>query len=700
MSLTALYPANPADVPLSLTQPSAEFKKEAVKVMLSILLFFVVYIVLVLLAIALAAGCAYGGVMLMAAAPSAITFVIGMPMIGLGALVLFFLIKFIFAVAKQDQSRNVEITEQEQPELFAFIRQITQDTQTPFPKKIFLNPDVNAAVFYNSNFWSMFFPVKKNLLIGLGLVNALNLSEFKAVIAHEFGHFSQRSMKLGSFVYNLNRVIYNMLFDNSGYSTVLNKFASAGGTFNFAARIAVKIVEGIQWILQKMYGLINKNYMGLSRQMEFHADSVSASISGSETCISALRRADVADACYNVVISKYNTWYKEQIIGQNFYANQQTVLRTFANDKDLKLDEHQLPVVDELYFNSGVKARVNFKDQWASHPAREDREAHLRGLNISAATRTEPAWTLFRNAEALQEQLTAKIYETVEKPENAVSFRAVEFDKKFQQEHHEYSFPELYNGFYDDREITAMDIRQLVAGDASKHQFSDIFSDANAEIAKKIQYLENDIRTVEAIHQKQLQVKTFDFDGEKYNRSSAGEVLEKLKGELETLKEHQKNIDEQAFRFFYALALQQGAGEKFQQEYEAFFNRRTADHKFYDDCNELLELIQPLYGDPNMTMQIAFNIVAKLHEDHEVRLKKHLRALQDEGIFKSNSEHNSLVTKFLNSNYHYVAETSFFQNEFEELRQVIFESSRILGEHRFAQLKQLLQFQLDLYSRN
>lgn len=702
MSLTALYPANPADVPLSLTQPSAEFKKEVLKVMFSILMFFVVYIILILCSMALAAGLAYAGIMLIVAAPRLITIMIGVGLIGVGVLVFFFLVKFIFAVSKPDQSRNVEITEEEQPELFAFIRQITKDTQTPFPKKIFLSPDVNAAVFYNSSFWSMLFPVKKNLLIGLGLVNTLNLSEFKAVIAHEFGHFSQRSMKLGSFVYNLNRVIYNMLFDNSGYGSFIGKWASMDGIFAIFAGLTVKIVQGIQWILQKMYGLINKNYMGLSRQMEFHADAVAASISGSETCISALRRADVADACYNVVINKYDNWYKEQIIGQNFYANQQTVLRTFAKDNNLNLDEHQLPVVDELYFNSGAKSRVNFKNQWASHPAREDREAHLRGLNVAGDTRHEPAWVLFRNAEELQELLTAKIYETVEKPTNAVSFRATEFEEKFHQEKHKYQLPEVYEGFYDAREFTMLDIQQLSANAPtfSRQDFNSIFNADNAGLTKQIEYLEADIQTVESIRKKEVDVKSFDFDGEKYGRASAGEVVEKLKAELETLRNKQKELDEKAFQFFYALAAEQGAGQQLLKEYETLLAWRKRVDVFYEGCNEVLQLIQPLYTASNMTSDMAFNMVARLKEEHEPRFKERLKALQEDGVFKSDPEHDALVTKFLQSNYHYIAETSFFQNEFDELRTLVFHSSAVFSIFCFEKLKQLLQWQLDLYSRN
>jgi Zn-dependent protease with chaperone function len=46
-----------------------------------------------------------------------------------------------------------------------------------------------------------------------------------------------------------------------------------------------------------MYGVINKNYMSLSREMEFHADAVAASVSGSENLITALKKLEISDAC-------------------------------------------------------------------------------------------------------------------------------------------------------------------------------------------------------------------------------------------------------------------------------------------------------------------------------------------------------------------------------------------------------------------
>jgi len=109
-----------------------------------------------------------------------------------------FLVKGLFKWQRSGPELRVEITEKDQPVLFAFIRRLCQDTRAPFPHRVFLTPDVNAAVFYNRSFLSLILPTPKNLLIGLGLINRLNLSEFKAVLAHEFGHFSQNSMKLGS----------------------------------------------------------------------------------------------------------------------------------------------------------------------------------------------------------------------------------------------------------------------------------------------------------------------------------------------------------------------------------------------------------------------------------------------------------------------------------------------------------------------
>jgi Zn-dependent protease with chaperone function len=183
------YPVTPQPVDEGVIQPSSAFRQEVLKVLGAIIFFMLVYVLLMSAALALAALCATGGFFLVVNLPRLVTIMIGVGLIGLGILVVYFLLKFLFKRNKVDRSHLIEITEQEQPELFAFIRRLTRETQAPFPKRVYLSADVNACVFYDSSFWSMFFPVRKNLQIGLGLVNAVNMSEFKAILAHEFGQF-------------------------------------------------------------------------------------------------------------------------------------------------------------------------------------------------------------------------------------------------------------------------------------------------------------------------------------------------------------------------------------------------------------------------------------------------------------------------------------------------------------------------------
>ena len=300
-SQSLLYPSSPKNIDPKIIEPSPQFRREVVKVLWSILSFMLIYLILVVAAVILALLCGYGGFMLIVSFPKLITLALGVGLMGVGVMVLYFLFKFIFSSHKVDRSNLIEITEKDHPRLFEFIQKVASETQTPMPKRVYLSAEVNACVFYDSGFWSMFLPVRKNLQIGLGLVNSVNLSEFKAIVAHEFGHFSQRSMKLGSYVYNVNKVIYNMLYDNDEYGQSLQSWANLSNYFYVFAHVTAGIVAGIQSILKIQYKSINVGYMALSRQMEFHADSVAASVSGSLPLITSLRRFDVAESCYNRV---------------------------------------------------------------------------------------------------------------------------------------------------------------------------------------------------------------------------------------------------------------------------------------------------------------------------------------------------------------------------------------------------------------
>lgn len=351
---------------------SDSFRQQAKKAVFAIVLFVIVFLILIALAVVLTIIGIFAAIRLVLAAPSFWTLLIGLGLASVGFLVVFFLLKFLFKTHKTDRSEFIEINRQQEPRLFALLDDIVKEVGTSLPKHVYLSHDVNAAVFFDSNFWSMFFPIKKNLIIGLGLVNTVSDEEFKAILAHEFGHFSQSSMKVGSYVYNANQIIHNMLYDNDGFQQLASGWANIHGLITLFVIGAVRIVQAIQWVLGHMYNFINLSYMSLSREMEFHADEVAAHVSGSEPMSKALLRLDMCQEALNVVLNFYSRKIDEQLTSQNIYPEQLYTLHFLAEENRLPI-EQKLPQVTVDDLDKFNHSKLVIDNQWASHPSTADR---------------------------------------------------------------------------------------------------------------------------------------------------------------------------------------------------------------------------------------------------------------------------------------------------------------------------------------
>lgn len=689
------YPATPVNVPASATQVSPGFRREVKSVLGMIVLFFIVYLLLLTFGAALAAGCLYLGFMLFSSLSGFWGILAGLGIVSVGVLVLFFLVKFLFAVNRSDMSSSVQITEEEQPVLFAFIRSVAADTQTPFPKKIFLSADVNASVSYNSSFWSMFLPVKKNLQIGLGLVNSISVSEFKAVLAHEFGHFSQRSMKLGSFVYQVNRIIYNMLYQNSGYALVLNGLGNLHGLLAIFTQITVAIVRSIQWILQQMYGLINRQYSSLSREMEFHADAVAASVGGSEALITALRRVEIADTAYGLTIEHCTRLLEQKKVSPNIYPNQKATLEDLAINYQLDM-QHGLPVLTDAFLAGLKTMRINYKDQWASHPSREDREAHLRSLNITAENDPQPAWILFEQTSYWQEQLTQKIYASAD-CSGTHTIDASDFNEYLVAERNLYSLPPEYNGYYDGRqpEVPEESDTLYKPGTAAGQTAAALFAPEYASLPKKIVNLNAEIALLRQMAAGEIKVKSFDFDGTKYNQADASALADQLAKEEETVRQQLKAHDLHIVYFFIDLST--AKGESLEEAYRTYFAEARLAATYFDTLNKTLSSLQPIYTGQLQSTEAAEQLVNELRTLHEPVVKRKLQEWLDKGVFANDATVRGNVEKFIASTHHYFDGTEFFNNELVSLHQLSESSWQAVNQWLFVHLKQILEKQTRLF---
>ena len=138
-------------------------------------------------AVRMVAEFVYGGpnnmlVLLLAAPPAAMAFV---------------LIKSLFGIQSARFRGGLWLRRRDQPDLFELLDEIAAAAKSPKPRHVFLTPEINAAVTSDITLANLLRPSQKDLIIGAGLVTALNRSEFRAVLAHEFGHVAHRSTVVG-----------------------------------------------------------------------------------------------------------------------------------------------------------------------------------------------------------------------------------------------------------------------------------------------------------------------------------------------------------------------------------------------------------------------------------------------------------------------------------------------------------------------
>jgi Zn-dependent protease with chaperone function len=690
------FPPMPAGADKKILKPSKSFNTQVYRSVGAIFLFLITYLVLLLAAVAIAIAFVYLGIGIISGLSSFMGLIAGAAFIGAAFILVFFVIKFLFKSNPTDHSDMLEVTEEEQPQLFTFIRQLTTEAGAPFPKKIFISADVNAGVFYDSSFWSMFFPVKKNLKIGLGLVNAINISEFKAVMAHEFGHFSQRSMKFGSYVYNLNKVIYNMLYDNEGYGKLINGFARIHNIFRAIAWVNIKIIEGMQFILRKIYVTVNKTYLALSREMEFHADATAAYVSGSNQMISSLKRIEIGQLCYTGLLNYWDRRFRDSQRSGNFYPQQLEMIRHFANQQNIQIDKAGLPIIThELQVNDTSQIVIN--NQWSSHPSNEDREAALKIINLDVPAVTQPAWLLFSNTDELQTRLTNDVYATTKLNPDFSVINLDDFKADFYKAVNENSFNALYKGYYDERSITAFDIDEaIIESGTVKPAFDELFTDAHCGLPKRIERMQQDMAILDTLASTRKDVKTFDYKGTKYKTEEAPVISSIIDQERREAVKQQETLDRNIFIYFYNICKDEQHCETFAAKYRKLFKYQADAAQDYELYNNTMSVFNNVYN--TMTVENINRTLNQVYK-YERELKPRIEAVITDAETRSYmvDEQLQALDKYLSSKWMYYYEPKYDNAAIAVFNTGVATYISAVSKRNFEIKKDLLNYQADLH---
>lgn len=696
---TLPFPEMPIGADRAIIKPSASFKKQVYKSAGAIILFIVTYLLLLLGALAIAAAFAFLGVTILEAQLSFFGMIAGAGFIVAGAMLVFFVTKFLFKRTRKNYSGMLEVKETEQPDLFAFVKKLTLETGSPMPKKIFITADVNAGVFYNSSFWSMFFPVRKNLQIGLGLVNSVNVSEFKAIMAHEFGHFSQRSMKFGSYVYNLNKVIYNMLFENKGYEKLMDRWARIHSIFRLMATINIYLIKGMQAILKKIYVIVNKTYMGLSREMEYHADTISAYVSGSNQAVSSLKRVEIGQICYDNLLNYWSLKLADHKRSGNLYPQHSEAIRLYSKNHNLDIDITGLPEIDPNKA-SPSNNYIEFDDPWLSHPLTKDRELHLNRISLNTETIENSAWEIFEDPGRLQELLTGMIYPNPPASDEIIISNIEEFKSDFITTVDSHLYNPIYNDYFDNRDFTQFDIEEAIlsAKSAEPETFGSLFSAENSKLPSTLIKLRQNINLLTQIIEDRKDVKYFYFQSAKISRANADELKTNFTIELEDIKARIKELDKNVFIYFYNIAGTDDTRKLLAYKYRLLFKYQTVAIKDIDKYNNILAAMQPVYGKMKPP-QIRETVNHVYSEEKKVkpRMKE---IIGDESIRDHiNPDDLKAIQIYLGNNWLYYMNPNYDNNAINVFNKAMGAYAAIVYQVGFSIKNELLNFQAGLLNK-
>lgn len=456
----SLYPQSPEGLPNDFIKISKDYKTKVLYVLIGIILFILLFAALIFFS----GYMVYWAIFYDMINVNKFTLLLKIGAIGSTIMFFLFTLKFLFKSNKYKNPTDVVLKKEEHPKLFDFIQQLCKETGAPLPKKVIVNEQINAAVFYDNPILSMFLPVRKNLLIGLGLVNSLNLSEFKAVLAHEFGHFAQRSMKLGSYVYMANRIIHDMVYNRDKWDETLDRWSES----DFRIAIFAWILKLFVWIIRQLLALIYKGinllHASLSRQMEFNADLVAVSVTGSDQIIKGLSKIMKSSQAMNLAFNQLKDAADHKLFTKDLFYHQsiaeeylEKLTPSIKNDK--KEDESR---ENQMLFSPD---EVDVPDMYASHPSNYDREVNAKANYIVGITDERPAWVLFDQPEALKEKITKKIYKhsQVRIHKNDVYSSPEKVNEFIQRELEETTFGSKYCDTYDSRYIHPYLIEQAEA---------------------------------------------------------------------------------------------------------------------------------------------------------------------------------------------------------------------------------------------
>lgn len=270
----------------------------------------------------------------------------------------------------------------EAPRLWALAEEIARRVGTRPIDAIYVTPGVEVAVTERGGMLrKLRGQGQRCLIVGLGALQGMTQAEFSAILAHEYGHFSNRDTAGGNLAHQVRASMHHMAY----------RLASRGLARWYNP--AWLFINGFNRVFLRVT-------LGASRLQEILADRYAAMAYGVRNFVDGLSRIIRLDLAFNAQVSrevKLATATGREL--HNLYVLPPVEARDERETLDKQLNE--------------IMSRPT--SPYDSHPAVSERIRLLQPLQdrYDVAGEQAPVWDLFDNLDALQAEMTEIVQKNV-----------------------------------------------------------------------------------------------------------------------------------------------------------------------------------------------------------------------------------------------------------------------------------------------
>lgn len=548
---------------MDINKIESNIRKEAAIVLWRVVLFLVYYVSLILLGIGLFFA-AFGVTWLLIEMLSEFShingriaiwiFIAWLAMWWFCIQIAWYLIKPLFTFHSTSDDNRIEVTRKECPELFSIIDDVAKSTGNKMPKHVYLTAEVNACVFYNStSIWAIFFPTRKNLMVGLGLLQGMNKDEVKTILGHEFGHFSQQTMKVGSISYRLLLIIRDMIEQAQEQQRSAALSRASDSTWEKFFHLASGPISFITGKTIDFYNYIEKKNRSLSRLMEFEADAVACRIVGARPFISSLCKLSVLSERYNLYENLIANLLSEKQYLEEYWNGYDYVDGLISKDEQLQLSCHDV-LESEVGDSAHYHSKVRVIDGWNTHPSTEERIENARQfIETGKSTDTTDARTIVpaERMDSVGKMRQEFIAENMQEPVVWGQVKAISLDdfKTWSEKQlKERRVPHFLFPFVNKSVVSF----SLPSTEELQESVESPFSSENREMLLEFGQGVADWQTLNQLNSEESGVKHMLYNGSE--PSDCSTAIEQHKAYLEPFNEKIKNLDIQIYKYLWQRA--------------------------------------------------------------------------------------------------------------------------------------------------